>query len=288
MQHPKDLLNPIQYLELQKAVDQLILNHSPLQIILFGLTQYNSARHNCLAGPEHLTRTHYFLLLMTSGEKRLLHRVQEYTTPGYHNVHITTLSCGKRTIEKWIRKEDRFFNTLLNDGVSLYHSTGMQSLHSWKPDFFRIQFNAQRHYEIHWRMGMGFTAAARSAMDEEDENPGIAVLFLHQAAVQACLMLIKVSSGLKPPTRSLKKLLELCLCFEPYLSIHFKQDTDEEIRLFKVFVNAYVFAIHEDEFEATIADAELLMEQVDEFMVMVEVFCDRRLKEIQKLLETSR
>ena len=281
MKNPQDILTVTQYIELQKEVAAIVSNRSASKVILFGLVQSKSVRHNCFATEEFFTINQYFLLVVTRNEQRLRQIVQEIATTPYHKIRITTISCTFNRIETQLKKNDRFFNTVLKDGIALYNDNNKQETHIWEPDHLRILLSAERNYQNHWALALGFLAAAISAMEDDGGQPAIVVYFLQQATVQTCLTLIKICSGLKPPTRSLSKLLELCFCFEPYLSIHFKQNTNEEIRLFNVLLNAQTIDTGRTEFEATTADAELLKEQADEFMVMVEVCCGTRIKDLE-------
>jgi hypothetical protein len=273
-----------QYRELQNTIDSLIKNHHPEQIILFGSLQYGTESVTCFSVAEHLIQSHYFLLMVMGQEQQPLHRLRRYITTAYDSVTVTVLAYGLKAIENRLVKNDLFFNTVLRDGLFLYRSgKTLQNRSFPEPDHLRNRFEAERHLENHVAMAMGFFAAARSAMEEDQETPGIAVCFLQQAAVQACLVLIKVFSGFKPATRGLTKLLELCFCFEPYLVIHFRRDTNEQERLYQLLANAYNNANHKDGVEVSIADAESLSEQVDEFVVMVQVCCARKIEGYNKI-----
>ena len=124
-------------------------------------------------------------------------------------------------------------------------------------------------------MASGFLESAEACWEAGYFNT--MAFLLHQAVEQTCNCLIRVFMAYRADIHNLDRLLKLCLCFYPGLAIHFPGNTDEERRLFKLLNSSYSHARYKDDFDVSSDDADAIMNQVDDFMVLAEVLCQNRI-----------
>jgi len=278
-------LSDLQVKEIGPVVTLLVAQYQPDKIICFGCVSNNREAAGCFMGSESRFKSHYFLLMITKEAFRVEHDAQDYVNTHFGGGTISIISHGRKIIEQAIVKNSRFFITVYRDGCLLYTADGMprsfEQLTLPEIDPIQTQTKAKKHYNSRWTMACGFLEAAAKCNEEAFYNN--TVFLLHQAVEQTCIALIRVCTGYRPDLHNLDRLLKLCLCFCPDLSIHFQLNTEEEIRLFQVLNAGYSDVRYKDDFNVSAEDAGILMNQVDEFMVMAGVICQNKIEAYETL-----
>jgi HEPN domain-containing protein len=272
-----------QLAELQPVVSLLVDQFQPEKIFCFGNLTRSDSSSGCFTENTKIQKSHYFLLMVTKDVTRVEFAAQDYINTHYEGASISIIAHGCKTIAEAIKKISRFFITVYRDGTLLYAADGILTPSKSLPDIDPAVFvqKAKNSYDHRWAMASGFLEGSRFCWEKGYINNS--VFLLHQAVEQACIALVRVFTGYRPDLHNLDRLLKLCLCCDPGLSVHFPRNTDEEIRIFKLLNQSYSNARYKEDFDISKDDADNISNMVDDFIVLADAMCQRKIEEYETL-----
>jgi HEPN domain-containing protein len=270
--------------ELQPVISLLVNQFQPEKIICFGSLSTNNKAYGCfMEAAAETNKSHYFLLIVTKDVTRVEFAAQDYINTHYEGSTITIVAHGSKTITECINRGNRFFNTVYRDGTLLYAADGILTPFQSLPDIDHVStvVKAKTSFDHRYGMSSGFLEASTACWDKGFLNNS--VFLLHQALEQACIAFIRVFTGYRPDLHNLDRLLKLCLCCDPSLSVHFPRNTDEEIRLFRLLNHSYSNTRYKEDFHISEDDADNISNMVSEFMLSVDDMCQRKIEDLETL-----
>jgi len=260
---------------LQQIVSLLSQQEEIEKIICFGNRASGEILMSCFATPSAQLTVHYFLLVITNGNERREHLLQDYVNAHFKGGKITLLSHRKETVENALKAGKPFFHLVYRHGKLLYATDGLLN-HSSIGFTVPLSDTEQlrREYLIGYTLSKGFLRSAEDAWEKEDLR--IAMFLLHQAMEQACNMLIGVYMHYRSELHNLGRLLDISLCFFASSDLYPRQRTGDEL-MFKILQSSYSEARYKQNFEVSYSEAKRILDEVAVFIDMVEMACLRKL-----------
>jgi HEPN domain-containing protein len=279
-------LSTVQCRELEEIITTLVAKYKTEYIICFGCLNDSRSATSCFAEDIQLSDTHYFLLMITTGITRIEHKVQDYVNSFFEKGTITIVVYGMETITNAIAQGSRFFTTVCRDGMQLYAASGLR-LNMDFPDLNPATTfsKAQKHFYHRFGMASGFLESASNSYDNRYYTN--CMFELHQAVEQACIAVIRVFMAYRSEMHNLTRLINLCRCFSDGPIDLFPRRTEEDKRLFQLLLKSYSDTRYKDEYEIFDHDAEKLWTQVDDFLKLIKVLCNKRLAAYRREAEEA-
>ena len=178
-----------------------------------------------------------------------------------------------------------FYKDIRDEGVLLY-DTGNYKL-NWrnKPLRKRLRGVVQEYYDERFQRAKSFFRNYNFNYGEGDYV--MASFMLHQTVENLYHTITLVYTLDKKKLHDLNKLRSLTSCHHPDLATVFPDETEEDKRLFKLLVRAYVEARYNAKFEVTKEDLDVLEPYVKNFMDLVEKICTEKIAEIAARTEAE-
>ena len=288
MEKNHSILSPVQHSELKRIIAILVERYQPVRIICFASRFQSVQSVSCFMQPENTPYSTYYLLMITKDTTRIENEAQDYLTNHFKRGAIVIMAHNEEKIKEALALRNRFFSTILSLGTLIYSYDGLPAaLCEYElPEIDPVQVynESAKYYEHRRETASGFYNAALSG--EEPESFNICVFLLHQAVEQTLIMLIKIFTGYRSDIHSLIRLIRICECFEPKTGLFFKEDTEEDKRLFQVLHKSYNNTRYNDDFEVDEIDAIVLTEKVERFISWANELCERKI-EVYRLLAQS-
>ena len=269
---------------LSGLISILVERYQPLQIFEFGYVHSERIISGCFSKENSLHEHQYFLFMVTESNAKIVHEVQDYVNKHYSSGIVTILCHGIENICDSIKKNSRFFITLMNKGKLLYSKDGIAFVRS-VPDynFEKSLSTAQKQLAKRIPLITGFLSSAQNSIKQSE--PEIATFLLHQSVEQCSIMLIQLITGYRSELHSLRRQLELCNSFSTAPYGHFLTGGSEDKRLFDILSNSYSSTRYKEDFTVSISDAEALYVRVASFYKMAQLMCDEQLSALGSELD---
>ncbi|WP_165499696.1 HEPN domain-containing protein [Pedobacter frigidisoli] len=207
------------------------------------------------------------------------HEAQDFCRSKFNEGKITILSHGNETIKERIKKNNRFFITILNQGRLLYNNTGVLAQDT------EIEFDpsqnfekAKKHFEHRIKLAQGFLDAAEDSY--ANQHYAIAVFLTHQVIEQCTIALIREHLAYRSDIHHLGRQLDLCCCFSEELSNLFRT-TKDDLSLFEILLRSYSQARYKDTFKVDSEDADKLISKAYAFFKLTKEICTNKIDEFK-------
>ena len=206
-----------------------------------------------------------------------------YSSRGDDHRYRVTIQFIHDSIKKFNSdlEEGRYFYTeLKRDGILLYDSQRFKLARRRKLQFDEIKEQAEGYFKEKYEYAQDFIIGAKFYFDKG--NYKLSSFLLHQVCENFFKTISLVFTLRSDKEHNLKKLLEGTRGFAPELYTVFPLDNEEEQRLFKILVRAYIEARYNPEFEVSKEDVELLMAKAELFGEVTKEVCQRQIAEYEK------
>lgn len=116
----------------------------------------------------------------------------------------------------------------------------------------------------------------------------MAVFMLHQAVEQACKAILKVMLHMRPGTHNLAWMLKLCSTIAPEIAAVFPRNSLHEKTLFNLLKASYMDCRYAANFEVKEEQAWALYYRVTTLLQVAGELANKRIAEMQELVDSSR
>lgn len=248
-------------------LNALIQRYDPMQVICFGHHHTVDHLESFFIGNTSIGRCDYFLLLIMKAPACINHQLQDFANRHYDAGTITILVHSEQAISESINLNNRFFQTVINQGRSLYRKGefNLKSNGTVLPadsSFDREKF----YFEHHMQLASGFMSGATECLAGAQYN--VCAFNLHQVVEQCCMALLYVYLDYRSNIHNLKRMLSLCCCFSNRPLKLFLSGSAYDARLFEVLVKSYSKSRYRIDFVVNAADA---MELYDKVVCLIEM-----------------
>jgi len=264
---------------LNSFIELLVKKFKPMKIYSFCRIIKSNNRSGCFTSCLDKNEPHYFLLMIMESSTRNEHEAQDFCRTHFTEGKITILSHGLETITECIKKNNRFFITILNEGSLLYNSTGILAQEN------EIQFDssqnfekAKKHFEHRIKLAQGFLDAAADSYG--NQHYAIAVFLTHQVIEQCTIALIRVNLAYRSDIHHLGRQLDLCCCFSEEPSNLFRSSKDD-LLLFEILLRSYSQARYKDTFKVDSDDSDKLVSKAYAFFELTKEICTNKISEFK-------
>ena len=261
-------------------VETLVRKFKPMQIYSFSTNVQLSFEEGCFTPLSKTQKFHYFLLMVMETPTRNEHEAQDFCRAKFGYGKITILSHSLETVQKCIRKNNRFFATILNDGKLLYNHTGF-SRSGEKVPFSPAQNleKAQKHYAHRIQLAKGFLDGAGDSYGKGHFS--VSVFLVHQVIEQCTIGMIRVHLAYRSDIHNLRRQLDLCQSFSSEPLALFR-NTNEDLRLLEILMKSYSQARHKDNFKVEENDADKLVSKGCAFFELTKTLCEDKILTFKK------
>lgn len=258
----------------------LVDKFQPMQIYSFCEIVKTDIHTGCFIPEADNKGYHYFLLMVMESPTRNEHEAQDFCRSKFNGGKITILSHSLETITESIKKNNRFFISILNDGKLMYDHTGiLVPEHKTLYDPSQNHEKAKKHYSHRLKLAKGFLHSAEETHLEGHSE--VAVFLMHQIIEQSTIALLRVNLAYRSDIHHLGRQLDLCCCFSSEPSGIFRS-TKEDLRLFDILLRCYSQARYNEKFNIDYYDAEKLLAKVKDFLSLTERICVEKITEFEK------
>ncbi|WP_231426996.1 HEPN domain-containing protein [Pedobacter sp. Leaf250] len=265
--------------DLDRLLRSLIEKFKPSKIYSFSTIISAKIQTGCFGDEAHIQEPHHFILMIMETSTRNEHEAQDFCRVHFSEGKITILSHGIETINECIRKNNRFFITILNEGKILYNNTGILAQEIEIPFDPSLNFEkAKRHFEHRIELAQGFLDAAADSY--ANQHYAIAVFLTHQVIEQCTIALIRVNLAYRSDIHHLGRQLDLCCCFSEEPSNLFRT-TKDDLLLFEILLRSYSQARYKDTFKVDSGDADKLVSKAYAFFELTKKICTNKIAEFK-------
>ncbi len=265
---------------LNAFVKVLVEKFQPMQIYSFCEIVKTDIHSGCFTPQADNNGYHCFLLMVMESPTRNEHEAQDFCRSKFEGGKITILSHSLETITESIKKNNRFFISILNEGKLVYNHTGIlvaECNASFDPS--QNHEKAKKHYEHRLKLAKGFLHSAEESHLEGHSE--VAVFLMHQIVEQSTIALLRVNLAYRSDIHHLGRQLDLCCCFSSEPSDIFRS-TKEDLRLFEILLRSYSQARYNENFIVDYYDAEKLLGKVKDFLSLTERICIEKITGFEK------
>lgn len=274
--------------EINSIAETIVELIQPAMIILFGSYSRGNwveDRFSDELGTTYEYRSDYDILVVTEHHqdmpsglaKQIRYRVKKaenfQTTP-----HIIFHDIG--FLNKELEDGHYFFTDIVKEGTML-HDTGNHTLATPRELPPKDRAHKAKLYYDQW-----FKSADEFMIDYHNGfNRGSyrnAIFNLHQAAERYFAAFLLVFTDYKPRTHELDILNRQAGYAEARLKTVFPNQTDEEKRLFKLLVRAYIDSRYKLGYTIAVEDLQWLASRVQKLRELTEVFCMEKIEQYGK------
>lgn len=191
-----------------------------------------------------------------------------------------------KDLNKAIDRGLYFYTDIKKEGVMLYDSGNYKLARRRKLNYTEIRDLAQEYFDEKYHKAGVFM---RNAVFNYSENEYLMSSFmLHQTCENYYLSVILTFTLYSAKEHNLKKLSAASKAHFLEIAKAFPQDTEEEKRLFKLLVDAYVQARYNKQFVVTREDIEALLPKVKLLGELTKRCCEERMKEYEAMIKQKR
>lgn len=215
---------------------------------------------------------------------RLLQKIVTQYASGENIGFRTPVHIINDTIEninKQIKDGRYFFTDLKKQGVMLYDSGKYELSPIIKLNYTQILNLSKQYYKNKYKTAVEFLYDAK--INVPIKRYVHASFCLHQAVENMLFGMVLVYTLYSPKEHNLYQLLSNIKCHNHKPVTVFKQETEEQIRLFKLLADAYVQARYNDKFVVTKQDIEALIPNVEKLKNVMKEVCKERIDEYKLL-----
>lgn len=240
------------------------------EIIAMILKEVPTVRQIVLLGTHPKPFTYYLLVVIDDSDKTAEHEIANKIEDNCKTL-VSVFAVVHRAC--WADQEivggDHFWNTAIYHGIDVYTAYGFKL-----PEHNAIatgawEQRARADWERWGKQGLQFSKGAKRYVEEE--NFGLAVFMLNQAAESCLIGMIRVLSGYKPSSHNLSRMLKFTLLFTDEIVNVLDLEKTEEAQLFGLLQSGYSEARYKNDFRAEEKEVKLLSLKVQLLVKKIEV-----------------
>jgi len=266
---------------LSEVVQKIVLAVQPEKIICYGLRSVHYQDWGCFLDEGVMRDTSKLkldLLIVAPVTRGQLEQdisfAAEQQCKSLADVHCITHKI--HSVNESLTKGSPFFCALYNKGLLIYDSgqTELETPVSMARPMLEIPI-----LEAIWSRWYGLAQHFyKSAVDSQDfERPDLTAFMLHQAMEHTCGALIRISTGYRPNTHNLTRLLMMVENFTDQFTRIFPKGTKQEEDLYSILQHGYLDARYKDEYIVPTGVLDVLIQRVQEAQTIAAILYQEKL-----------
>lgn len=256
-------------IQLTKITEMILQKYKLEKIICFGSEVITVQKESCFSmedtqdSSSPAMYSYYLLLIPSKDEKsadiKIQQRLEEQLKPF---ASVTILVHRMEEFNSALQKGSSFFRSVYKKGIVLHDNNEEQFVSPEEGAPIAERITQREKYWDHWyKLSIGFVKGGQFFMEEE--NSGLAVFMLHQALQHCYSGMIRVLTGYRTNSNSLRRLLQLVDLALPDSSIFTPfRATPEDLRLKGVLLKGFSDARYDDTFIVTKEDLFTLYNRI--------------------------
>lgn len=273
--------------QLAKITSMILEKYKLEKIICFGSEVNTVHKESCFFAelPNSnlpILYNFYLLLIPSKDEKtsdiKMQQRLEEQLK-GFASVCI--LIHRMEEFNNALQKGSSFFRSVYKRGTVLYDSNGEQFISPGTGAPINERIKRKENFWHHWyKLSVGFVRGGQFYMEEQ--NSGLAVFMLHQALQHCYSGMIRVLTGYRTNSNSLRRLLKLVNISLPESSfMNPDKATTEDIRLNNILLKGFSDARYDDTFIVTNEDLRNLYDRILSIIEKGNKVCIQRIADLK-------
>lgn len=217
------------------------------------------------------------------GIKRLLEKVEDryygYKGMGRYSftTHIHFIDETIKDFNKAITKGRYFYTDIKKEGILLYDSGKCKLARRRKLNFSEIEELAKEYLDVKLKLSTNFMKGASFYLGEGEFN--MAAFHLHQACENLYHAIILTHTLYTFKDHNLEELIKAAKTHSLEITKVFPRNSEEEIRLFKLLLKAYIEARYNKNYTVTKEDIDALIPRVELLEKITKEVCCNKIKE---------
>lgn len=237
--------------EKQNVVAIILQAVKPCTIYIFGKRQ------------ESTGMTHFYILVLTDTAIKGPHLMNEIHQRSNQTISATVLVHKLKHLATKDKSQQYFFDQVLRYGQRIWLDTGNVP--------YLLEHHPERDLETDSAFWQKCVAVAMFNLQAAKEHPQEEVVLckialLSGACVQIAIGLIRVFLGYTPNAFGLSYLLQLCCHFTALPAEVFPENSENDIRLYKMLCAPASMLLHWRKLDAAEYDFEVLLERTELFL----------------------
>lgn len=276
------------YLEIQqlKSITQSILTRTKAEkIICFG-SIINNVQHTSCFVPEKppvksKLNSYYLLVVPSMNEHTGDNILQQRLEDAVKNIASVTIIVHRmEKINTALQNGSSFFNTIYKKGLLLHdNETEPFAVPATGTDINKRISKREKFWSQWYLLSENFLKGANFYYEKEFNN--LAVFMLHQSLQHCYSGMLKVLTGYRSNSNSLKRLLKLIDNSLPESSFSPDPLTPENARLQGLLLKGFSDARYNERFEVTNAELSILMNRIEHILKQANVTCVNHLNNLK-------
>ncbi|RZJ79025.1 MAG: HEPN domain-containing protein, partial [Chryseobacterium sp.] len=256
--------------QVREITNQILKQYKFEKIIRFGSKINIVKKESCFVFDEDHSLTsnelnsYYLMLIPSKDEKCADIKMQQRLEEQFKSIaSVTILIHRMHEFNDALQNGSSFFKSIYKKGTILHDNNEEHFLSPAEGAPIDERIIRREKYWDHWhRLSMGFVRGGRFFIEEE-KNSGLAVFMLHQALQHCYSGMIRVLTGYRTNSNSLRRLLQLIDLAMPDSSIFTSfRATPEDLRLKGVLLKGFSDARYDDTFIVTKEDLFTLYNRI--------------------------
>lgn len=200
-----------------------------------------------------------------------------------YQVPVQFIHDSVKKVNKDLEEGRYFYTEVKRDGIVLYNSGNIRLARRRKLKFDEIKKQAEEYYKEKYEYAEEFYDGAQHFYKKGSYK--MAAFMLHQACEKFFNAISLTFTQKSDKEHNLGELFKAVRGYVPELYIVFPVDnnSNEDKRLFKILIRAYIEARYNPDFEVSKEDLEALMLKVEKFGVVTREVCERRIQEFGEM-----
>ncbi|GGF38571.1 HEPN domain-containing protein [Echinicola rosea] len=190
----------------------------------------------------------------------------------------------KREVDDSLKKQSRFFNTIIQNGHLFY---GKQDGNGFKvslPDYQYVQQSTIAHWQTRYNRASYYFQAVECS---DRECPEVSMFLLHLGVEQLALGIIYTYMGYIPKFRSLSYLLALCGNFTSTFSELFINEEYKAEELLKSLCASFSGTRFNPGYKVDTGHVPVIFERIPELAKSLQQLHEEKIKQLQSLMQDS-
>lgn len=269
-----------------RIITQLILSRFKAEkIICFGSIVCNVRNNSCFAHQQlqiHSKGNSYYLLVVPAAHESIGNgMIQQRLEQAINAIANVTIIVHKMDeINTALQNGSSFFSTIYRKG-SLLHDNDMEmfAVPAAGADIGKRISKREKFWHQWHLLSENFLKGAYFYQEQQFNN--LAVFMLHQSLQHCYSGMLRVLTGYRSNSNSLKRLLKLIENILPEFSFSAVKHTPENARLLSLLMSGFSDARYNDKFEISNTELHILMTRIDNIIKQANLNCQEHLNNLR-------
>ena len=279
-------LTPVESKELKAIVSFILSRISAEKIVCFGSIVTDVKNTSCFLPEEHYAaskQNSYYLLIVPAAAEQiadvlLQQRLEEEMKAV---ASVTVIVHRMQEINTALQNGSSFFSNIYKKGMLLYDNEEEPfAVPAAGADISKRIIKREKFWDQWYLLSENFLKGANFYYENKFNN--IAVFMLHQSLQHCYSGMLRVLTGYRSNSNSLRRLLKLIDNILPEYSFSAVNPTPENARLSGLLMKGFSDARYSDKFDVTNAELVTLITRIEKILQQANVTCLAHLKNLKE------